>query len=223
MLYWSRLLGQHHLWNPSLIWRRQIANSDSNTLTNSSKNIALNNSVWKYCLQLTIVIDLPIAINIGFTNHLIDFVVRQFLACTQEYAKVNSRTREQLQKDTPRLVMTCLSSAALMNPLPSLSKTLNASFISSSLSVSRIFRAIIVRNSGKSIVPFPSASTSLIMSCSSASVGFCPSERITVPSSCVVIVPSPSWRNWTSNTSGDYLNWLTLIKKRKGLFELWSE
>lgn len=40
--------------------------------------------------------------------------------------------------------------------------------------------------------PFPSASTSLIMSASSASVGFCPSERMTVPSSRVVIVPSPS-------------------------------
>ena len=35
-----------------------------------------------------------------------------------------------------------------------------------------IFLAIRVRNSGKSMVPFPSASTSLIMSCSSASVGF---------------------------------------------------
>merc|ERR1712032_1725966 len=33
------------------------------------------------------------------------------------------------------------------------------------------------------------------MSCSSASVGFCPRERITVPSSLVVIVPSPSLSN----------------------------
>ena len=80
-----------------------------------------------------------------------------------------------------------------MNPLPSLSKTLKASFISSSLFVSRIFRAII-RNSGKSIDPFPSASTSLIMSLNSASVGFCPSDRITVPSLTVFIVSSPSWR-----------------------------
>ena len=38
----------------------------------------------------------------------------------------------------------------------------------------------------------PSASTSLIMSWSSASVGFCPRDLITVPSSFVVIVPSPS-------------------------------
>jgi hypothetical protein len=42
------------------------------------------------------------------------------------------------------------------------------------------------------MVPFPSASTSFIMSCSSASVGFWPKERITVPNSRVVIVPSPS-------------------------------
>ncbi|CAM9730350.1 unnamed protein product [Ectocarpus sp. 13 AM-2016] len=65
-------------------------------------------------------------------------------------------------------------------------------FCLTSESVSFIFRAIMVRNSGKSIVPFPSASTSLIMSASSASVGFCPSERMTVPSSLVVMVPSPS-------------------------------
>lgn len=36
-----------------------------------------------------------------------------------------------------------------------LSKTLKASLISSSLSVSFIFLAIIVKNSGKSMVPFP--------------------------------------------------------------------
>ena len=34
--------------------------------------------------------------------------------------------------------------------------------------------------------------TSLIISCNSASVGFWPKERITVPSSFVVMVPSPS-------------------------------
>ena len=43
----------------------------------------------------------------------------------------------------------------LINPLPSLSNTRKASLISSSVSVSFIFLAIIVRNSGKSIVPFP--------------------------------------------------------------------
>lgn len=42
------------------------------------------------------------------------------------------------------------------------------------------------------VLGLPSASTSLIMSWSSASVGFCPSERMTVPNSLVVMVPSPS-------------------------------
>lgn len=42
---------------------------------------------------------------------------------------------------------------------------------------------------GKSIVPLLSASTSLIMSCSSDSEGFWPRERITVPNSLVVIWP----------------------------------
>lgn len=87
---------------------------------------------------------------------------------------------------------------------------LNASRISSSESVSFIFLAIMVRNSarcqhyslvsdwhaekwmrlpGKSIVPLLSASTSLIISCNSDSEGFWPRERMTVPSSLVVICP----------------------------------
>ena len=43
---------------------------------------------------------------------------------------------------------------------------------------------------GKSIVPLLSASTSLIMSCNSDSLGFWPKDRITVPSSLVVIWPA---------------------------------
>ena len=41
----------------------------------------------------------------------------------------------------------------------------------------------------------PSASTSFIMSVSSASEGFCPSDLITVPSSLFDMVPSPSLSN----------------------------
>jgi len=55
--------------------------------------------------------------------------------------------------------------------------------------------------------PSPSASTSLIMSCSSASVGFWPSDLITVPSSFVVMVPSPSLsnsRNASLNSEKNY-------------------
>lgn len=51
------------------------------------------------------------------------------------------------------------------------------------------FLAISTRNSLNSIVPFLSVSTSLIMSCRSAWVGFCPILRITFPNSFVVIVP----------------------------------
>ena len=51
--------------------------------------------------------------------------------------------------------------------------------------------AIKGKNSGKSMVPLTSASTSLIMSCDSAPVGLCPRDRMTVPSSLVVTVPSP--------------------------------
>lgn len=65
-----------------------------------------------------------------------------------------------------------------------------AAFQNSPAELTFIFLAIRFRNSGKSMVPLPSASTSLIISCSSASVGFCPRERITVPSSFVVIVPA---------------------------------
>lgn len=63
---------------------------------------------------------------------------------------------------------------------------------SSSESYSFILRAMSDKNSGKSIVPLPSASTSLIISWSSASVGFWPRDLMTVPSSLVVMVPSPS-------------------------------
>ena len=47
----------------------------------------------------------------------------------------------------------------------------------------------------QNLIAIPSASTSLIMSCSSASVGFWPSDLMTVPSSLVVMVPSPSLSN----------------------------
>ena len=93
---------------------------------------------------------------------------------------------------SPRFVITCLSSAAEISPLPSLSKTLKASRSSSSESVSFSFLAMRLKNSGKSIVPLPSASTSFIISWSSASVGFQPKDLMTVPSSLVVIDPSPS-------------------------------
>lgn len=98
------------------------------------------------------------------------------------------------EEDTflPESVMTRLSSAALMHPFSSLLKRLNASFISSSLVVLGVFPAIRVRNWEKLMVSLPPALASLIVAFSSASVGFRPSEHITVPRFSVVIVPSPS-------------------------------
>lgn len=49
---------------------------------------------------------------------------------------------------------------------------------------------------GKSMVPLLSASTSLIMSCNSDSEGFWPRDRITVPSSLVVICPGCCSAYW---------------------------
>lgn len=62
---------------------------------------------------------------------------------------------------------------------------------------------------GKSMVPLLSASTSLIMSWSSDSLGFWPSERITVPSSLVVIWPAMQHgqcvvlRDWLCDAASD--------------------
>ena len=72
---------------------------------------------------------------------------------------------------------------------------MNASLSSSWESLSFVCFDISPKNSLKSIVPSLFASTSAIISFSSASVGVCPSERITTPSSLVVIVPSPSESN----------------------------
>ena len=54
------------------------------------------------------------------------------------------------------------------------------------MSVPCILRFTRVKNSGKSIVPEPSVSASLIVSYNS--VGFWPMERMMVPSSLVVMV-----------------------------------
>ena len=68
---------------------------------------------------------------------------------------MTNRGNLMIMKLKNKTVLSYRSSAAEINPLPSLSNTRNASRISSSLSVSFILRAIIVRNSGKSMVPLP--------------------------------------------------------------------
>ena len=85
---------------------------------------------------------------------------------------------------------------------------------SASSSTSRAFFFIILRNSGKSMVPwildnfeqsvcfsylpFPSTSTSSTKLRSSSSVGFCPIALMTPSSSSEEIVPLPSWNNFFS-------------------------
>ncbi|KAL8172218.1 hypothetical protein V2J09_024022 [Rumex salicifolius] len=122
-------------------------------------------SLGHHDLDKLIIIDLAITIHISLPDHLINFLICELLA------QVGHHMTEFSSRDESIL-------------------TLKASLSSSSESVSFIFLAIRLRNSGKSMVPFPSASTSLIMSWSSASVGFCPSDLITVPSSFVVIQPA---------------------------------
>ena len=64
------------------------------------------------------------------------------------------------------------------------------------------------------VVHLPSASTSLIISCNSASVGFCPRLLMTVPSSFVVMVPSPSLsksENASLNSARQFKKLLKLI------------
>jgi hypothetical protein len=59
------------------------------------------------------------------------------------------------------------------------------------------------------MVPLPSVSTSFIMSCISASVGFWPRERITVASSLVVMLPAktkPILNKWIERSQVLYFS-----------------
>merc|ERR1712211_200980 len=106
-------------------------------------DMAIGRLLCHHHLDKLLIIDLSVAIDVSLSDHFIHLLIGQLLA--------------QVGHDVG-------NSAALMKPFPSRSKTLNASMSSSSVSVSFILRAIKERNSGKSIVPLPSASTSLIMS-----------------------------------------------------------
>lgn len=98
-----------------------------------------------------VVVDHSVTVLVGLADHLGDLVVRELLA------EVGCDVSLTLPKFNS--LMTCLSSAAEMWPSLFLSKTLKASRISSSESVSCIFLAMRVMNSAKSIELFPSAST----------------------------------------------------------------
>merc|ERR1719231_1780944 len=136
--------------------------------------MGMKRSLRHHHLHKLLVVDLAVSVDIGLPDHFVHLLISELLAEVRHYMAQLRRADEAITVAV---------------------KTLNASIISSSVSVSFIFRAIKDKNSGKSMVPLPSASTSLIISWSSASVGFWPKERMTVPSSLVVMVPSPSLSN----------------------------
>ena len=43
----------------------------------------ISGSMWSTTIERTLVVDLTIAIDIGFTNHLVDFRVGELLTCRQ--------------------------------------------------------------------------------------------------------------------------------------------
>jgi hypothetical protein len=74
----------------------------------------------------------------------------------------------------------------------------------------------LVPTSGKSMVPEPSASTSLIMSWSSAAVGFCPRERRRGARDAVAMVPSRS----VSKREKAYQRWDKMAGRDRQAFGL---
>ena len=152
----------------------------------------------------TLVIDEALTIGIRLTNHFVNFLVREFLSYTEKdminenailYVALKQKKGEGERRNIPRLLMTTRKSAAEMRLVPDLSNTSNTFLISSSGLMSCILFAMIARYFSRVIVPSPPASTPRIMSCRSSSVGFWPSERITLPSSWVVITSSLSFRD----------------------------
>lgn len=95
----------------------------------------------------------------------------------------------------PNLIIAVLKSSLDNNPSLSISNALNAFFNSSVVSSSLIRLAINYTNSLKSTSPFPSASTSSIISYNSYGVGSAPNYFIMLPISPVDIDPLPSLSN----------------------------
>merc|ERR1711907_614795 len=94
-------------------------------------------------LDELLVVDLPVAIDVRLADHLVDLLVRQLLAEVRHHVAQLGGADEAV--------------AITVEHLEGLDELL-------SVSVSFILRAMSDKNSGKSMVPFPSASTSLIMS-----------------------------------------------------------
>ena len=101
------------------------------------------------------IVDLTIAIEIGFSNHVVQFVIGQLLTWKWKHKRWWHR---QWKTILPRLLITERSSISVIKPLPSLSKIRKASLSSSSLKMSTCvspLRLIISLNSLKLIRPSP--------------------------------------------------------------------
>nr|KYP61528.1 hypothetical protein KK1_016023 [Cajanus cajan] len=111
------------------------------------------------------------------------------------------RRHSAREHSSPRLRMTVFSSSALMEPLPSMSKTAKASFRFSRTSSESTPLVLSSMNSWRLMQPSPSPSTSRIIFSSSCSVPGCPRLPIMDPSSDAEIFPSPFTSNFLNTSS----------------------
>jgi hypothetical protein len=137
------------------------------------------------------------------------FIVEHFIRLInrQDIDFVNTVTVEQIMRVNNDVILQ-LKSAFTGNKIVVQSKNLKqsemakvswlqiaASTVESSQSAITAYTYINAQVDYVPISPFPSLSTSLIISTNSISEGFCPKDFITIPNSVVVIVPSPSLSN----------------------------
>lgn len=117
-------------------------------------------------MRRTFVIHLAVTVDVGLPDHLVDLFVGQLLAeVRHDMAKFGggNETVAVLRKQRYKGVgVDATETCHFIQLRLTLSNTLNASLISSSESVSFIFLAIIVKNSGKSMVPLPNKSNILV-------------------------------------------------------------
>lgn len=118
-----------------------------------------------------------------------------FIKCQFDWLQTNMVHRNKPEQDVPKMVN---STHAIIE------KTLN---------LKQHYQNLLIR-----LLDSPSASTSFIISCNSASVGFCPNDLITVPNSLVVMVPSPSLSNSENASLNSTNNGSTMSKHPKHIY-----
>ena len=111
-----------------------------------------------------------------------------------------------MEHSSPRLAITLCNSSTVMEPLPSMSKTENASFRFSRTSLGSMSFVLSSMNSSRLMYPSPSASTSRIMLSSSSSLAGCPRLFMMDPNSEDEILPSPLTSNFLKTCSSSATN-----------------